>query len=319
MIRSYGRLCILLLFMLTIGLILSSCTSVSRDAVSTIASPQTETAQSRAAETDITAAKAAKGREPRAYTAEELEGYPQDIRDILSRGKLRIGLKVEDRYPFFYTDEEGLLRGSDVELANDIALKLGVKPEYIRTADSFDEVIDQVSSGEVDVGISKLSITLERAKRVLFSNAYLHFKQALLINRLQLAELGKKNEFPDVLTLLQQRGTQIGIVQGTSYVGFTRELFPTQNQIAYKNTSELFDRVRQGEVIAAVYDAFEISRYLDQNPAYSLDLQYVQLEDQDDDIAIAVDPRRMHLHQWINTYLHMQEKNIQRWLENYGI
>lgn len=296
---------------------ISSCTSVMRGVEPTKTSSQMETIQFPTSKEAYIAA--AKGSEPRVYTPEQLEGYPQDIRDILSRGKLRIGLKVEDSYPFFYTDEEGILRGSDVELANDIAFKLGVKPEYIRTAASFDEVIDQVSSGDVDVGISKLSITLERAKRVLFSDAYLHFKQALLINRLELAELGQNGEYPDVLTLLQQHGTQIGIVRGTSYVGFTRELFPMQEQTAYNNTSELFDHVRQGEVIAAVYDAFEISRYLNQHPAYSLDLQYVQLEDQDDDIAIAVDPRSIHLYQWINTYLHMQEKNIQRWLENYGI
>lgn len=317
MTRRWARLVFLLLGLFTLGLILLSCTSGGRQAeLAPVSLPVQATESSAVEGIDAAAAKSGKAE---GYTAKQLESFPQDIRDILGRGELRIGLKAEDRYPFFYTDEEGELRGSDVEIANDIAFKLGVKPEYIRTAASFDEVIEQVSSGYVDVGISKLSITLDRAQRVLFSDPYLHFQKALLVNRIQLAELAKEGEFPDVLTLLQQSGTQIGIVQGTSYVGFTRELFPMQDQVAYGSTSELFDRVRQGEVIAAVYDAFEITRYLNANPAYSLDLQYIEIEDQDDDIAIAVNPQLTHFHQWINTYLHMQEKNIRQWLENEGI
>lgn len=330
MIGKYDRLAFCLFLVLAIGVITASCASQSRQAYQlepekqayaagpAATSPISESAEDPAAKAE-TAENGASKMELPVYTEEQLKTYPEDIRDILSRGKLRVALYREDRYPFFYVNDQGVLSGSDVELASDIALQLGVQAEFVRTASSFNEVINQVSTGEVDIGVSKLSMTLERAKRVLFSDAYLNLKQALLINRLQLATIGEKGDDADPLALIQGRGERIGIVAGTSYAGFARELFPKQNQVGYANSAQLFDGVRQGDVLAAVYDAFEISRYFKKYPSYSLQLQFVQLDDHDDDIAIAVDPRRYHLHQWVNTYLHMEKKEIQKRLENYDI
>ncbi|WP_341279225.1 transporter substrate-binding domain-containing protein [Paenibacillus sp. FSL H8-0537] len=320
MIGKYDRLAFCLLLVLVIGIFTTSCASMTQQAHQLAPEKQAHAA-SPAVTSPIPASSAAPAdkAELPVYTEEQLKTYPEDIRDILSRGKLRVALYQEDRYPFFYADDQGVLRGSDVDLANDIALKLGVQAEFIRTAASFNEVINQVSTGEVDIGVSKLSMTLERAKRVLFSDAYLNLKQALLINRLQLAAIGEKGDDVDPLALIQGRGERIGIVAGTSYAGFARELFPNQNQVGYPNSAQLFDGVRQGDVLAAVYDAFEISRYLKKYPSYSLQLQFVQLDDHDDDIAIAVDPKRYHLQQWMNTYLHMEKKEIQKRLENYDI
>ncbi|MGG4145523.1 ABC transporter substrate-binding protein [Paenibacillus algorifonticola] len=330
MIGKYDRLAFCLFLVLVIGFITASCASTSQQAYQLESDKQAHAASPAAsspspASSAVPAAKAEAGEnagskvELPLYTEEQLKTYPEDIRDILSRGKLRVALYQEDRYPFFYVDDQGVLRGSDVELANDIALKLGVQAAFIRTANSFNEVINQVSLGEADIGVSKLSITLERAKRVLFSDAYLNLKQALLINRMQLAAITEKGDAADPLALIQGRGEQVGIVGGTSYAGFAQELFPNQSQASYPNSAQLFDGVRQGDVLAAVYDAFEISRYLKKYPSYSLQLQFVQLDDHDDDIAIAVDPQRYHLHQWINTYLHMEQKEIQKRLENFEI
>ncbi|WP_338552754.1 ABC transporter substrate-binding protein [Paenibacillus sp. KS-LC4] len=330
MIGKYDRSAFCLLLVLVVVIFTTACASMTHRAQQrgiekqahaaspafTTPIPASSAAPADKAEVDKNAASKV---ELPVYTEEQLKTYPEDIRDILSRGKLRVALYQEDRYPFFYADDQGVLRGSDVELANDIALKLGVQAEFIRTAASFNEVITQVSNGEADIGVSKLSMTLERAKRVLFSDAYLNLKQALLINRLQLAAIGEKGDDSDPLALIQERGERIGIVAGTSYAGFARELFPNQNQAGYSTSAQLFDGVRQGDVLAAVYDAFEISRYLKKYPSYSLQLQFVQLDDHDDDIAIAVDPQRYHLHQWVNTYLHMEKKEIQKRLENYDI
>ncbi|WP_181150869.1 ABC transporter substrate-binding protein [Paenibacillus sp. PCH8] len=329
MIGTYGRLAFCLFLVLAISILTTSCASKLQQGYSLESEQHVETESSAVTSptpVDSSAPSVKEGVDDKkngegktelpVYTQQQLKAYPSDIRDILSRGKLRVALYHEDRYPFFYVDDQGVLRGSDVDLANDIAFKLGVHAEFIRTADSFDEVIHQVSTSKVDIGVSKLSMTLERAKRVLFSDAYLNLKQALLINRLQLAAMDDQGDVTDPLALIQGRGERIGIVAGTSYVGFAHDLFPDQNQMGYLNSAELFDGVRKGDVLAVVYDAFEISRYLKKFPAYALQLQFVQLDDHDDDIAIAVDPQRYHLHQWINTYLHMEKKEIEKHFEN---
>lgn len=251
------------------------------------------------------------------YTESQLSAYPEEIRDILRRGQLQIALYVEDRYPFFYVDEQGLLQGSDIELARDIASKLGVEAEFVRTAKSFDEVIEQVASGEVDIAISKLSVTFERAKKVLFSNPYLTLKQTLLINRLQLAGLGQGNQDP--LGIIQNYGDRIGIVGGTSYAVFARELFPELHQVIFPTAVSLIDAVLKGEVLAAVYDEFEFIKYQKKHPSSSLQLQYLRLEKQNDFIAIAVAPQLYHLYTWINTYLQLQENYVNDLLKNYEI
>lgn len=254
------------------------------------------------------------GQAATSYSEEELSGYADEMRELLARGKLRVAMYREDRYPFFYVDSQGELKGTDVDLASGLAAGLGIQVEFIRTAASFDEVIGQVFRGEADIGVSKLSMTMERAKRVLFSHAYLNLKQALLIHRMQLAALGKSEAGDDPLSVLQQRAQRIGIVKGTSYAGFAKDLFPQQQQLSYASSAELFQAVQSEEVEAAVYDAFEISRYLYNHPSSSIQLQFVELEDQDDEIAVAVAPAQYHLLQWINVYLEWEGDDLRKQL-----
>ncbi|WP_236338981.1 substrate-binding periplasmic protein [Paenibacillus plantiphilus] len=252
-----------------------------------------------------------------AYTDEQLASYSDEISDILRRGELRVAVYREDRYPFFYADDQGLLHGSDIELARDIALKLGVKATFLRTAKSFNEVVEQVAAGEADIAISKLSVTLERAKKVLFSEPYLTLRQTLLINRLQLASLEQGNRDP--LNVIQTYGDRIGVIGGTSYASFARELFPDQQQVNFSSTASLIEAVQNGEVLAAVYDEFELMSYQKKHPSSSLHLQYLRLENHMDSIAVAVAPQRRHLQAWINTYMQLQQDYVKRLLTDYEI
>lgn len=294
-----------LLILVILAVIASSCANSSAPASEAPAVEKNNPAQ------------AAKALDLPAYTEEQLAGYPDEISDILRRGELRIAVYGEDRYPFFYSDEQGLLQGSDIDLARDIAFKLGVKAAFIRTAKSFNEVIEQVAAGEADIAISKLSVTLERAKKVLFSEPYLTLRQTLLINRLQLASLEQGNSDP--LNVIQTYGDRIGVIGGTSYASFASELFPDQQQINFSTTAALIEAVQNGEVLAAVYDEFELTSYQKKHPSSSLHLQYLRLENQMDSIAVAVAPQRRHLHTWINTYMHLQQTYVKSLLKNYEI
>ena len=107
---------------------------------------------------------------------------PADLHRICNRGRLRVARYGGQRPPFF-SGGDGGWQGFDVDLAADIARRLGVEVES-KLAASFDEVVDMVAAGDADLAISKLSITLERSQRVRFSKPYMAVYQTLLINRL---------------------------------------------------------------------------------------------------------------------------------------
>ncbi len=112
-----------------------------------------------------------------------IETYPEEISEIVRRGTIVFAMTAADQKPFFYVDEvSGEFLGLDVELAYNIANKLGVRAVFNRDAQSFDAV--DVANAKADVAISKLSRTLKRAQLVLFRKPYITIRQALLRNRL---------------------------------------------------------------------------------------------------------------------------------------
>ncbi|MBW7458874.1 ABC transporter substrate-binding protein, partial [Paenibacillus sepulcri] len=218
---------------------------------------------------------------------------------------------------FFYVDADGKLTGSDVDMATDIAAKFGVEVEFLRTAQSFDEVVNQVASGEADIAVSKLSATLSRAKKVLFSQPYVTLRQGLLINRLKAAQLGGSNQ--NLLTLLQTAPLKIGVISGTSYVGFAKEWLPKAEIHQYETPPKSMDGALQGEIDAIFYDELQLKRLIESNPKYSIELQLMLIKDQTDPIAIAVPPNDMQMLAWVNLYLETNRPIVDGLLHKYDI
>jgi len=122
--------------------------------------------------------------------------FPPDIKRIKDRGKIVVaqygGIQRgffafddtrEDPTRAFFIHEGRRLVGCDIFLANKIARELGVKLELDRSAEDFDSVCTLVASGQADIAISKLSITLYRAQYVRFTNPYSVLQTGILVNR----------------------------------------------------------------------------------------------------------------------------------------
>lgn len=219
-------------------------------------------------------------------------------------GVLRIAMFGEDVPPFFYLDAQGNLAGIDPSLARDIAAKLGVEPVFVRSAETFDEVVEQVRDGTADIAISLLSDTLERAMRVTFSASYVSVRQFLLINRLQFGRLAAAH--PDsgsVSTLLNQRDAHIGVIAGTSYVGFLGQDFPNARMDVFESWADMLAAVKTGKIVALLYDEIEIGNWRLADPAGSLELRPYHVEGHPDTIAIATAMEDADLTRWLDLYL----------------
>jgi polar amino acid transport system substrate-binding protein len=89
--------------------------------------------------------------------------------EIKTAGKLIIGM--DPAYaPNEFKDDAGNPVGWDVELADAMAAKLGVKTEY--QASSFDKIIPSITGGTYDIGVSSFTDNVEREKAVDFVNYF---------------------------------------------------------------------------------------------------------------------------------------------------
>ncbi len=237
-----------------------------------------------------------------------LSAYAQDasaISRIQAAGKLTVAVFFEDVVPFFYADADGKLIGVDPSLAEDIAEKLGVALEYNRAATTFDGLIDEVVQGRADMAISLLSDTLERATRASFSDSYVSVRQFLLINRLQLGRLvaADPERANDIPALLDNASSRIGVIGGTSYVGFVAEDFPQAQSVAFDTWGDMLAAVKSGDLVALMYDEIEIGNWRLADSAGAVELRPYHLAGHPDTIAIAMRPGDSDLKAWVDLYL----------------
>lgn len=231
----------------------------------------------------------------------EADPLSDEMEQIQRRGKLIVAMLGEDVEPLFFHDSMGQLQGFDVELARDIAGRLGVKVEFNRKAKTYDEVVNLVAKGEADVAISMISSTLTRAIKVRFSDTYLTLHRALIINRLALARLGKEGR--NITAVLNEKNIRIGAVAGCAYIDFVREDFPRAEIVPVDTWDTLAQDVIEGKILAAYYDDVQIKMWLRANPEKALYAQSEVRSEAVDPLAFAVHWKSNQLIAWLNLYL----------------
>ncbi|WP_066708293.1 substrate-binding periplasmic protein [Curvibacter delicatus] len=237
---------------------------------------------------------------------------PVDIQRIVTRGELRVAMPSFDSPPFFYEGPTGL-EGIDAEIANGVAQVLGVRLKVLRQAGSFNEVVECVARGEVDMAVGKLSRTLARARYVRFSDPYSTSRHAVLLNRVAFARLARGREFGDVIRHFD--GT-LGVIQGSSFADQALRSFPQARLVAYRRWEELLEALTRGEVIAAYRDESEMQRLFQQSPALSLSLRVVAFTDTQDSLSVALPYQSQQLLALVNLYLAQHRPSMNAKLES---
>lgn len=233
---------------------------------------------------------------------------PPDIQKILDRGTLIVALYNKDVPPFFMQDTSGKLTGYDISLAENLARALGVKVEFNRHANTFDGVVDEINSGNADVAISLLSITLPRALKTDFSTPYVYLPQALLYNRLFAAQKHYSNVTKE---MTQDSSITLGVLNKSSYVEYAKKNYPHAKIILYADIDQGMQDVRdnKNELFGFYLNEIEIKNWLKKHPDASLYVNYQLIENQRDPIGIAASWDAIHLLNWINWFLFVNEQN----------
>ncbi|MDD2736541.1 MAG: transporter substrate-binding domain-containing protein [Desulfuromonadaceae bacterium] len=145
--------------------------------------------------------------------------------------------------PFEMTDQAGKPSGVSVEIATELAKSLG-RPLVIQNT-AFDGLIPALKTGKVDLVISSMTATVERAKSIDFSDPYLTTGLCLLL---------KKDSSAKSIADLDKAGVKIAVKKGTTgHIYASRRLKKAQILVLDKESAAVLE-VSQGKADAFIYD-----------------------------------------------------------------
>ena len=162
------NLILILLLCFSLTMVLSGCSSANNDAEKTPAPAQTDTSW-------------------------------QDIQD---KGYFVMGL--DDAFPpMGFRDEKNEIGGFDIDLAKEVANRLGVDVKLQTIV--WESKLEEINSGNIDVIWNGFSITPERQKEYLFTKPYIKNRQVIVVTA----------DSP-IKTKADLEGKKIGIQAGSS-------------------------------------------------------------------------------------------------------
>jgi len=158
--------------------------------------------------------------------------------------------------PFEMTDTSGKPTGVSVDLATDLAKSLG-RPVLIQNT-SFDGLIPALKTGKVDLVISSMTATAERAQSIDFSEPYLSTGLCLLL---------KKDSAAKGIADLDKAGVKVAVKKGTTgHLYATANLKNAEILVLDKESAAVLE-VSQGKADAFIYDQMSTYQNWQRNKA----------------------------------------------------
>jgi polar amino acid transport system substrate-binding protein len=171
---------------------------------------------------------------------------------VLERGELIVGMEPEFP-PFESKNEKGEFVGFDVDMARELAKDLGVKLRLEEMA--WDSLPTALETGKIDLVISGMTATEERAKSRAFTEPYFRTRLCLLVN----AKSGiEKPEDVNGKRLVVKLGTT-GDIQ-------SKKLFPDATVVKLEAEGACALEVATGRADAFLYDRHSIVRHNKSHP-----------------------------------------------------
>ena len=210
---------------------------------------------------------------------------------IVESGELRIGMSGEQP-PLSMTARNGELLGLDVALGRVLAQSMGVEAKLVRRP--FGELIEALEDHEIDLVMSGMTITPERARRVAFVGPYYTSGKSLLTRSRQLADVQVAKE-------LDSSELRFAALRGSTSQSFVENTLPSARLVTTEGLDEAVQKVIDGQVDALVADretcAFAVLRH----PEAGLLAAEASFTVEPMGIAVALDaPRLANL---VQTYL----------------
>ncbi|MDO6964967.1 basic amino acid ABC transporter substrate-binding protein [Rhizobium alvei] len=132
--------------------------------------------------------------------------FASDLPDL---GGKKVVVVTENAYPplQFVDPKTGQQIGWEYDAMNEIAKRLNFKVEYQNT--SWDAMIQSVSDGQYNIGMTGITIKEDRKEKVDFSEPYMRSEQFMLVR-------GDESRFSDAKTFAEFKDGLVGAQPGTT-------------------------------------------------------------------------------------------------------
>jgi len=167
-------------------------------------------------------------------------------------------------YEPFEFKRKGEIVGFDIDLAGEIAKKLGVASTVVNT--DFDEIQSgaPLNEGKCDVAVAGMTITGERARVLDFSSPYFDAAQAMVVPR------GSSLTSLDALS-----GKKVGVQAGTTGELYVRDNAPEGTEVVtFEDASRIDAALKAGDVDAGVYDNTVVGDVVARNPGFEVTAEF---------------------------------------------
>ena len=186
------------------------------------------------------------------YMAHEVSGpspqpkpEPPKPSGTLLQPQLRIGISP-DYVPLAYKDPTFGLSGVEVDFANQLGKGLGKTIVFVETP--FPDLIQALLEERIDIVMSGMSITNERAKLVSFTDPYARIGQMALVRAKD------RSTFPNVQSF-SKLTSKIGFVQMTTGEMAAKAFFPEATLAPQPTVDDGIAALRKGEIQVFIHDA----------------------------------------------------------------
>lgn len=171
-------------------------------------------------------------------------GTPEPTFTTNQEGILQVGSCLD--YPPFESVKGGDEVGFDVDLAEEIASRLGLEVEWVRA--DFDTIFTAVAGGQFDMVAAASTITPERDKIVDFSDGYYNSRQSLAVNVQETPDIASTDDLGE--------GDIVGVQKGTTGKDWAAEnLEPQGVQIkTFTSATDAFRDLEAGNIAGVLND-----------------------------------------------------------------
>jgi cyclohexadienyl dehydratase len=219
-------------------------------------------------------------------------GLPQ----LLQRGTVRV-CSTGDYRPFTYRDPQGNWSGLDIDMAHDMATRLGLQLDLVAT--TWANLIGDLTD-KCDAAMGGISITLNRAKQALYSDPYLRDGKAAIV---RCVDAWKFQTLGDI----DRPGVRVVVNPGGTNAEFDKDHLHNAQVLSYPDNNTIFGQLAGNAADVMITDASEIRWETNQDPQLcgeGLDHPFTFEQK-----AYLVTRTATDLQQWINQWLNITQND----------
>jgi len=164
--------------------------------------------------------------------------------------------------PMAFVNADRQVVGFDIEFATYVARKLGKQLEVVDM--EFGAMIPALIADKVDMIGAGLSITAERAKKVLYSESYYPSGIAVVVRSAAGPAPGSASRKMKTVEDIQDK--RIGVLIGSVYDTYTAKNYPSAKIFQYQNVSDSLVALNSDKVDVLFHDQASVPDVLQKNP-----------------------------------------------------